>query len=372
MVTIEEAVSKRDIKTFAKFPFSLYKGSPYWVPPLIKEEMNSFDKEKNPAFKTSDTWFLLAYKGGKLVGRALAIINKLEVEQQQIKKIRFGWFDFVDDKQVSKALLDKVESLGRAHGMDQMEGPMGFSNLDKVGVLVDGFDYIGTMVTWYNHPYYQEHYEHLGLERGKEYVENIVPLANADPSNFKRINDLIKKRYQLRELNVTRKDQLETMIDAMFGLLDLTYQRLDSYTPISKEQRQHLKKRFIDFVNPEYIKFVVDKDDRLIAFAVVLPSYAHALQKANGKLFPFGIWHLLQARRKSKSVLFYLIGVHPDYQKKGVTAIIFNEYYETFLRYGVETGIRTPELEDNTAARQIWKHMTNIVHKRRRTYRKHF
>ncbi len=370
MISLKEATSKAEIKQFVKFPHSLYKGSLYWVPPLIVDEMNTFDKEKNPAFKTASTWLFLAYKNNEIVGRVAAIINTLEVERQQIKKMRFGWCDFIDDHDVSEALLNKVMELAKTEKMEHIEGPMGFSNLDKVGVLTEGFEELGTMVTWYNHPYYPAHYERLGFKVEKEYVENTMPTEKADPSFFVRINELVKKRYSLREVNVKSKKELLNYVDPMFDLLDLTYAQLASYAPISNEQREYIKNRFISFVDPEFIKFVVDKDDRLVAFAVVLPSFAEALQKARGKLFPFGWYYLLRARKNCDRAIFYLIGVHPDYQNKGVTAIIFNQYYKTFNKRGVKTGIRTPELSDNIAARQIWKHVQPTVHKRRRTYRK--
>ncbi len=369
MINLKEATSKADIKHFVKFPFALYKGSPYWVPPLIADEMDTFDKEKNPAFKTARMWLFLAYKNNEIIGRVAAIINTLEVEQQNIKKMRFGWCDFIDDYEVSKVLIEKVTELAKTEQMDHIEGPIGFSNLDKVGVLTEGFDSLGTMVTWHNHPYYKSHYERLGLKVEKEYVENRLPTANADPLFFVRINELVKKRYSLREVNVKNKKELLQYVDRMFDLLDLTYSGLASYAPISSEQREYIKNRFMSFVDPEFIKFVVDKDDKLVAFAVVLPSFAEALQKAKGKLFPFGWYYLLKARKNCTRAIFYLIGVHPDYQNKGVTAIIFNQYYKTFNKRGITTGIRTPELSDNIAARQIWKHVQPTVHKRRCTYR---
>ncbi|WP_149275586.1 GNAT family N-acetyltransferase [Pareuzebyella sediminis] len=371
MVTIKEVGSKSQLREFVKFPFEVYKKSANWVPPIIADEMASFDKENNPAFKTARAWLFLAYSNGKIVGRVVAIINTLELERQNIKKMRFGWCDFIDDPEVSKSLMNKVIEMAQTHKMDHIEGPMGFSNLDKVGVLTEGFDSLGTMVTWYNHPYYAAHFEALGFKKEKEYFENTMPTSDADPSFFLRINKLVKKRFSLKEVNVSSKAELLEYVDPMFDLLDLTYAKLASYAPISPAQRDYIKKRFINFVDPEFIKFVVDENDRLIAFAVVLPSFARALQKAKGKLFPFGWYHLWRAKNRKKvdRAIFYLIGVHPDYQNKGVTAIIFNQYYETFTKRGVKTGIRTPELSDNLAARQIWKHVQPTVHKKRCTFR---
>lgn len=370
MITIKEAISKKDLKTFVTFPFSLYKGNPYWVPPIIKDELESFDKEINPVFKDAHAWFFLAYENNTVVGRIAAVVNTLEVSQQNVKKMRFGWFDFVDDPKVSEALLAKVAAIGIAHDLSFMEGPVGFSNLDKVGVLVEGFDHIGTMITWYNYPYYKDHLERLGFKKEKEYLEHKFAAKNADPKFFSRIQELIKKRYQLRPLNFTKTKDVMPWADEMFDLFNTSYASLSSFVPITNVQKAYFKKKYISFINPEYIKFVVDKDDSIVAFAIVMPSFSEALQKAGGKLFPFGIFHFLKARKHSKDVIFYLIGVHPTYQNKGVTAILFNEYHHTFNTKKIEMCYRTPELEENTAIQQIWKHFDPVIYKRRRTYRK--
>ena len=371
MVSLKEAVSKSEIKSFVKFPFSIYKDSKNWVPPIISDEMETFDKKKNPAFKNADARFFIAYKNNEPVGRIVAIVNHLEINQQKVKKMRFGWFDFIDDPEVSKCLLDKVADIGREHQLEFMEGPVGFSNLDKVGVLTEGYDHIGSMVTWYNYPYYVEHYERLGFQKEKRYVENKFPSSNADPALFTKLNGIVKKRYDLREVNFKKTKEVLPMADQMFDLFNETYSKLSSHVPITEEQKAYFKKKYISFINPEYIKFIVDKEDKLIAFAIVMPSFSVALQKANGKLFPWGIYHLLKAKKHNKDALFYLIGIHPEYQNKGVTAIIFNEYYKTFKKKGIEMCYRTPELEDNIAIRQMWKHFDPKIYKRRSTYKKY-
>ncbi len=370
MVTIKQAQSKADLKKFVKFPFSLYKDSPYWVPPIINDELESFNPDKNPVFKSAEASFYLAYKDDKIVGRVAAIVNWLEVKEQNLKKMRFGWFDFVDDFEVSEALLQKVEEVGKQHQLNYMEGPVGFSNLDKVGVLIGGFDHIGNMITWYNHPYYQSHYEKHGFVKEKGYLEDKFLFANADPKIFYKANLLIKKRYKLRELNFTNSKDIMPWVDKMFDLFNSSYASLSSFVKITDVQKEYFKKKYISFINPEYIKFVVDEQDQLVAFAIVMPSFSKALQKAKGKLFPTGVFHLLKAKKQSKDVIFYLIGIRPEYQSKGVTAIIFNEYYNTFQKRGIVNCIRTPELEENTAIRQIWKHFNPVTHKKRRTYRK--
>lgn len=370
MISIKEVTNKGELKKFVTFPFTLYKNSKYWVPPIIKDELATFNKEENPVFKDAEARFFLAYDDKEIVGRIVAIINHLEINQQQIKKMRFGWFDFVDNYKVSKLLLDKVAEIGNQNNLEYMEGPVGFSNLDKVGVLVEGFDHIGSMVTWYNHPYYENHYKNLGFAKEKEYMENKFPVSNADPALFTKLNDIVKKRYGLKEMNFGSTKEVMPYVDEMFDLFNETYSKLSSFVPITEIQKNYFKKKYISFINPEYIKFIKDKNDKLAAFAIVMPSYSKALQKANGKLLPFGIFHLLRARKNSKDAIFYLIGIHPEYQNKGVTAIIFNEYYKIFKEKGIEMCYRTPELEENVAIKQMWKHFDPVIYKRRRTYRK--
>ncbi|WP_395066381.1 GTP cyclohydrolase [Flavobacterium sp.] len=370
MITIIEANSKALLKEYVKFSFTLYKNHPYWVPPLINDELETFDKTKNPAFESAEAYFYLAYKDNKIVGRIAAIINWDEVNKQEKKKVRFGWWDVIDDVEVTKALLEKVYELGKKNNLEHIEGPMGFSNLDKVGVLTEGFDEIGSMITWYNYPYYKEHLEQLGYVKEKEYLENKFPFKNVKPETFFKAQELIKKRYQLTPLTFTKTKDIMPYVDKMFDLFNASYASLSSFVAITNTQKEYFKKKYISFINPEYILFVEDKDKNLVAFSIVMPSFAEALQKAKGKLFPFGIYHMLQARKNSKDVLFYLIGVAPEYQNKGVHAIIFNEYYNTFTAKGIQNCIRTPELEDNIAIHQLWKHFDPETFRRRRTYLK--
>ena len=370
MITIKEANTKALLKDYVKFPFSLYKDNKYWVPPIISEELETFDKTKNPAFSTAEAKFYLAYKENKIVGRIAAIINWDEVNNQGKKKVRFGWFDTIDDIEVTKALLEKVYEFGRENNLEHAEGPMGFSNLDKVGVLTEGFEELGTMITWYNFPYYKEHFEKLGFKVEKEYVESKFPFSNVKPEFFLKVNDLIIKRYQLKPLNFKTTKEVMPHVDKMFDLFNESYANLSSFVAINDIQKEYFKKKYISFINPEYIKFVEDKDHNIVAFSIVMPSFSKALQEIKGKLFPFGFLKMLKARKHSKDMLFYLIGVHPEYQSKGVTAIIFNEYYKTFTEKGIEMCYRTPELADNVHIQNLWKHFDPVVHKRRSTYLK--
>lgn len=370
MITIKEVSSPKDLKTFVKFPFQLYKDCKQWVPPIIKQELGTFDKKKNPIFADAEAWFFLAYKNNEVVGRVAAIINWLEINNQNQKKMRFGWFDVVDDIAVTEALLNKVHEIGKANQLDYVEGPVGFSNLDKVGLLTQGYEHVGSMITWYNYPYYVEHFKSLGYTDEKLYAESRFPFSNVKPELFEKAQELIKKRYQLRALKFSKTEEVMPYVDKMFDLFNQAYASLSSFVAITDIQKEYFKKKFISFVNPEYIKFVIDKNDDLVAFAIVMPSFAEALKKANGKLFPFGFRHILHARKNSKEVLFYLIGILPEYQNKGVTAIIFNEYYHEFAKKGIQNCIRTPELEDNLAIQQIWKHFNPEVFKRRKTVKK--
>ncbi|RZJ30484.1 MAG: GTP cyclohydrolase [Flavobacterium sp.] len=368
MIVIKEAVSKAEILEYVKFPFSLYKDSPYWIPPLISDEVAGFDKAKNPIFETADATFYLAYKDGKLAGRITAIVNWDEVNILGKKKVRFGWFDVIDDIEVTKALLERVYEFGRKHGMDHVEGPMGFSNLDKVGLLTYGFDQIGTMITWYNYPYYVEHLKQLGYVKEKEFIESIFSFSGVNPKQFEKAQSLIERRYGLIPRNFTKTSELMPRVDEMFDLFNECYAELSSFVPISEKQKAFFKKKYIDLINPEYIKFIDDSNGKMVAFTIVMPSLSKALQKAKGKLFPFGFIDLMRAKKKSKEVIFYLIGILPEYQNKGLTAIIFGEYYKVFKKNGVETCIRTPELEENHSIHNLWKNFEPVIHKRRMTF----
>ncbi|WP_417195635.1 GTP cyclohydrolase [Bizionia sp.] len=370
MIQLHEVKNKKELKRFVTFPFSLYKDSKYWVPPIISDEVGTLSADKNPAFLHADARFFLAYKNNEIVGRIATIVNWTEVNEQKVKKMRFGWFDIIDDIEVSKVLLDKVAEIGKQHNLDYMEGPVGFSNLDKNGALTEGFDHIGTMATWYNHPYYIDHFNQLGFEREKEYIESKFAFKNLPIERFVRANDIILKRFKLKAGSYTKTNEIIPHLDSMFDLFNQSYSKLSSFVPISNPQRDYFKKKFINFINPEYIKFVFDEHDKMVAFAIVLPSFSEALQEAKGKLFPFGFLKLLKAKKSSKTALFYLIGVDEQYQNKGVTAIIFNEFHKSFTKFGVETCIRLPELADNHASHQIWKDFDTKIIKRRKTFRK--
>ncbi len=370
MISIKEVQSKRELKEFVKFPFALYKDSPYWVPPIINEELASFDKDKNPVFKSADAWFFIAYRDHKIVGRIAAMINWIEIKEQKIPKMRFGWFDFIDDIEVSKALIDQVVRIGRENCLQFMEGPVGFSNLDKVGVLTEGFDHIGTMITWYNHPYYVNHYQTLGFEKEKGYEESKFLFSDIDSSRFEKLSNILTVKLKVKALNFNNTKDILPYVDKMFDLFNESYKILPSFVPITQVQKEYMTKKFISFINPEYIKFIVDENEEMVCFAITLPSFSRALQKSKGKLFPFGIFHLLRAKNNNPDAIFYLVGVRPDYQNKGVTAVLFHHFYETFKKIGVKTCYRTPELDTNLAIKKLWTEFNPKVYKKRYTFKK--
>lgn len=372
MIEVKEISGKNALKAFVKFPFQLYKNHPYWVPPLIKEEVESFDPNVNPVFEHAEAKFFLAYENGEIKGRVVTIANSIEIEQQKIPKMRFGWMDFVDDKRVSAALFDKIEEMGRAYQLEFMEGPVGFSNLDKVGVLTEGYDSLGSMATWYNHPYYVDHYEAYGFKKEKKFVESMFWVKDSQPERYKKMSRIIKKRYKLRSVNFKKPSEVMPYVDELFALFNKSYARLSSFVPMTQSQIQFFKDKYVGFINPEFVKVILDEQDKMIAFGITLPSFARALQKAQGKLFPFGFLHLLWAKKHSKSSTFYLIGVDPEFQKKGVTALIFEDFYNSFVKNGIEKAIITPELEDNKDIQLIWDGFNPIHFKRRTTYRKDF
>lgn len=369
-ISLQQVVAKKDLRKFVTFPFSLYKDCPYWVPSLIKDEMETMDKEKNPVFKNADAWFYLAYRDNEIVGRIAVIINHLEIEEQQKRKVRFGWLDMIDDIEVTKALLEKVFEKGREHSLEYIEGPMGFSNMEKAGILTKGYEELNTMITWYHYPYYAEHFEQLGFEKQATWVEFKMKIPPSILDRVKKFSSLVRSRYSLTVVDFKKKKEILPYVNDMFGLLNQTYNTLQTFVPIQQYQIEYYKEKFFGFIHPDYVTCIKDSEGKLIAFSVVMPSFSKALKKANGRLFPFGWRHLLEAKRKNDTAAFYLIGIHPEYQGKGVTAIIFEEMQLLFNAKGIETVETNPELIENTAVQLLWKDYNPVQHKERSTFRK--
>lgn len=370
MITVKQLTSKSDLKQFVTFPFKLYKDSKYWVPSLIKDEMETLDTEKNPVFKNAEAWYYLAYKNDEIVGRIAVILNHLEVNEQGKKKIRFGWLDMVDDIEVTKALLEKAYEKGREHNLEYAEGPVGFSNMEKAGILTMGFEEMNTMITWYHYPYYAEHMEKLGFEKQATWVEYTLKIPESIFEKVAKFSKIVRERYKLSVIRFKDKKEILPYVDDMFGLLNKTYNTLQTFVPIQQYQIDYYKEKYFSFIHPDYICCIKDETGKLIAFSVVMPSFSKALKKANGKLFPFGWSHILKAQKKNDTAAFYLIGIDPEYQGKGVTAIIFEEMQHLFNSKGIHTVETNPELKENTAVQLLWKDYNPVQHKERSTFRK--
>ena len=371
MISVKKITTKKDLKQFVIFPFKLYKDCKYWVPPLIKDEMETLDSEKNPVFKNADASYFLAYKNDKIVGRIAVIINHLEVNELNKKKVRFGWLDMVDDIEVTKALLEKVREIGLSKDLDYMEGPVGFSNMEKAGILTRGFEEMNTMITWYHYPYYAKHFEELGFEKQATWVEYRLYNPSVPAEKVVKFASLIKKRYSLEVIRFKNKKEILPYVDEMFDLLNKTYNSLQTFVPIQQYQIDHYKEKYFNFIHPDYITCIIDEKNKLVAFSVVMPSFSKALKKANGRLFPFGWYYLLLAQKKNDTAAFYLIGIDPKYQGKGVTALIFQEMGDLFARKGINQTETNPELKENTAVQQLWKDYDPVQHKERSTFRKY-
>lgn len=369
-IEIKEIHSQRELRDFVKFQMDLYKGNPYFVPGLLVEEVNSLDVSKNPAFKHATARYFLAYKDGRIAGRIAALINQVEVNELNVKKIRFGWFDVIDDIEVTKTLFAKVEEVGRENGLKFMEGPMGATNLEKAGLLTFGFDRLATAIGQYNYDYYQKHLEELGFVKEKEWVENFIHAPETISDKIFQFANLVQERYKLKLLHFKNSKEMQPYIGPIFDLLEESYKELETYVPITEEQKAFYAKKYSTILNPDYITFIEDGDGELCAFAITMPSYAKALQKAKGRFFPFGWFHLMRAQKKNDTVEFVLIGVHPKYQRKGITSIIFKEMYETFKKHNIKYLETNPELEDNQSVQLLWKDYDPIIHKRRKTFRK--
>lgn len=367
-LSVVEVKSENDLKKFIKFPMELYKNNKNYVPPLINDEKNIWNPKENPALAYSDVKQFLAYKDGKIVGRIALMLNHNEAKELENNKIRFGWFDFIDDEEVSKTLINLAINFAKEKKVNKIEGPMGFTNLDKAGMLVMGFDKLATMIGLYNFPYYPKHLEKLGLVKEKEWVEYEMDFPTVLSEKVRKFSTLIAEKYKLKVLDFKNKKEILPLVEPMFKLLDQTYNTLSTYTPITDEQVKTYKEKYFPFIDKNYIICVEDENHQLVAFAITMPSYSKALQKSQGKLWPFGWWHFLQAGKKNDRANFYLIGIHPEYQRRGVTAIIFKEIFVRFNKMGIKFAETNPELEENKGVQALWQDYNPTNHKRRRTY----
>lgn len=375
MIQIKKVTNKKELKTFIRFNYELYKENPYSVPDLYDDMVSTFTREKNPSFDFCEADYFLAYdSNGKVVGRVAAIINQRSNEAWDTKNVRFGWIDFIDDFSVSKALLDTVAAWGKERGMTTMQGPMGFVDLDAEGLLIEGFDQLSTMATIYNYPYYQAHLEQYGLEKDNDWVEFKINIPDAIPEKMKRIADLISRKYGLhiKKLKDMKEVKEGNYGQKIFNLINNEYSHLYGYSRMSQKQIDQYVNMYLPILDLRMVTLIEDADDNLIGVGVSMPSLSKALQKAKGKKLPFGWWHLLKALRfnRPKTLDLMLVAVKQEYQNKGVNSLLFTDLIPTYQALGFKDAESNPEMETNNKVQAQWEYFDTIQHKRRRAYKK--
>ena len=376
-VQIKRVETKKDLKAFIEFHYDLYEGDPYDAPNLYSDELNTLSRDKNAAFDFCEAEYFLALKEGKVVGRVAAIINNKANEKWDKKDVRFGWIDFIDDIEVSKALLKAVEDYGREKGMTSVVGPLGFTDMDPEGMLTWGFDQLGTMATIYNYDYYPKHMEKLGgWEKDNDYVEYRLDVPETAPEKYTKIAEMVEKRYNLHARKLTKKEIFEGGYGKkLFDLINVTYSHLYGFSELTDRQIDQYVKMYFPLADLNLITVIEDgnKDNQLVGLAITIPSLTRALQKCRrGRLFPFGWWHLLRAIKfhKTEVVDLLLIGVLPEYRSKGANALVFADLIPRYVKYGFKWGETHVEMETNESVQSQWGPLDPTMHKKRRCYRK--
>ncbi|MDR1919973.1 MAG: hypothetical protein LBQ65_10060 [Tannerellaceae bacterium] len=371
-VEIKEVTNKKELKRFVKFNIELYKGNPYHVPGLIDEEMMTLHREKNPAFESSEAIYFLAYQGRKIVGRIAGIINHKSNEIWKQKAARFGFVDFIDEAEVVDALFAAVEQWAKDKGMEELHGPLGFTDMDHEGMLVHGFDQVGTMATIYNYPYYPLHLERLGYVKAQDWKEFKIFIPEQIPEKHLRIGEIVKAKYGLHTMKFRSRKEIWPYANKIFRCMNEAYSPLYGVVPLTEKQIAYYVKMYIPMLRLDMITVIVrSADDAVVGFAITLPNLSRALRKAKGRMFPFGFIPLLRALYgKPKVVDLYLIGVLPEYQGKGVNALVFNDLIPVYIKAGTEYAETNPELETNSAVQAQWDYFKREHHKTRRAFKK--
>lgn len=376
-IEIRKVADEQALKTFIDFHYDLYAGNEYDVPNLFSDERNVLDCEKNAAFEFCEAEYFLAYKDGKVAGRVAAIINHKANERWGRKSVRFGWIDFIDDMDVSRALLDAVERYGREKGMTEVIGPLGFTDFDPEGMLTWGFDELGTMATIYNYPYYPEHMEKLGgWEKDNDYVEFKIFVPDRIPEKMVKISEMIMKRYNLRVRTLTKKEVDEGMAHKIFYLINDTFNDLYGFSELTDKQIDQYVKMYFPYVDLNLIPIVedcTDGENKLVGVGITMLSLSRALQKCRrGRLLPFGWWHVMRVLKfhKTDIIDLMMIGVLPEYRAKGVNALMFYHLIPWYIKYGIKWGESQVEMESNENVQSQWSYFETVNHKRRRCYKK--
>jgi hypothetical protein len=367
---VKEVQTPRDLRQFVSFPYSLYRKNAFWVPPLRSDEFLSLKKDKNPAFEFCDAQYWLAMKNGTVVGRIAGIVNKKYNNKYGVKTARFGWFDFIDDPEVSSALLNTVESWARSQGMKCINGPLGFTDMDGEGTLIEGFEEVSTLGAIYNYPYYAKHIENAAYVKDVDWVEYQATIHPGIPEKVQRLADIALQRNRLKILKVIKAKELLPYAREIFHVLNDAYQDLYGFVELTERQIDMYVTQYFGFIRPEYVPVVLDDAGRIAAFGIAMPSLSRALQKSGGRLFPFGFLRLLWAMKHTRQVDLYLTAVRPDMQNKGVNAILIHEMNKVFLKNNIEKVETNRELEENIKVRSQWKFYDTRQHKRRRCFKK--
>lgn len=372
-VTIKAVSSKSEMKTFVRFANRLYKGNSFYVPSMPLDDLNTLDKKKNGAFEFCEAEYYLAYKDGNVAGRVAAIINHKANESWKVKQVRFGWFDFIDDIEVSEALLNAVIDFGRSHGMTQIAGPLGFTDFDPEGMLVEGFDRLSTMALIYNHPYYPEHMKKLGYYKETGWVEYRITIPEQMPEKHVRYAEIIRKRYNLTVRKLSRRQiRKERYGHKLFQLINETYCVLYGYSLLSEKQIDQYVDMYLSIVDTKMLTFVENDKGELVAAGISIPSLSEALQKCNGEIVPFGWWHLLKAMywKKPDTLDLLLIGIRPDYQNKGLNSLVFVDLFKNYKKLGFKYAETNANLETNVKVQAMWAPFEKEQHKRRWVFAK--
>ena len=371
MLEIREVKSRSELKSFVTFPNKLYRDVPQYIPPLVSDDMADWNRKSNPAFSYCEARCWLAYRDGKIVGRIGAILSHRANEKWKTRRMRFTQVDFIDDAEVSDALFRTVEDWAREKQCDEVHGPLGFTDLDREGMLIDGFDQKSMFITYYNHPYYLEHLSRLGYVKDVDWVEFLIQIPTPeDPLSDKmeRLSARVQRMQKLHMAEVRRRSEYKPYIEKVFALVNTCYAHLYGTVDLSQEQIQKYAEKFIPLINPDLAAFVMDEQENMVGFAVCAPSIAAASKKHNGRLFPFGFIDVLRALRVNDTLDLFLIAVHPDYQNKGVNAILMNHILKGCHRMGLVRAETGPQLELNTKIQNQWNFFKHRTHKRRRCF----
>jgi hypothetical protein len=371
-IEVKKVTTRSDLGKFIGFPYKLYKGNKYWCPQIRNDEWKTLNSKKNPAFEFCEAQYWLAYKENILVGRIAGILNHKANERWNEKLVRFGWIDFIDDPDVSGALIKTVEEWGKEKGMNGIHGPLGFSDMDNEGMLIKGFDELATISSIYNYPYYPKHMEQLNFEKAADWVQYTFDIPQSIPDKVDRLSKLVAEKYGLKLLKAEKAKELLPYASKMFRLLNEAFDELYGFTTLSDKQIRNYIKQYFSFVRPEFVSLVIDKNDDVVGFGISLPSLTHALQKCNGRLFPFGVFYLLRAIKKNNRIDMYMNGVRPDYHGKGVAALYYNEMHKAYIKNKITQAVTNPQLEDNAKALTMWKSFNGRQHITRRCWVKHF